>query len=349
MLDHDMELRHLRYFVAVAEEENVSRAALKLHVSQPALSRQIRDLEDELGFLLLERTAKSVRLTEAGRAFVTEARAVLQRAEDAVKAARNIAHVGAGELHVGYAPSLTARILPQTLRAFQAESPNVRVRLHDFSTEEMIAGLREGKLQIALVVRLAAAMLSGLRFEELSSDSICLAVAPKHPLAGRRTVTLPEAATEPLITYSRKDYPEAHEHLAAMFATVNRKPRIAEEHDSVSSLIAAVEAGNGVAIVPESLACTAGPRLKLLPFSPALAPLVVGAAWAKHGLTAAAERFLSCARKAVATNLFRVPCVSSGARNPRVYPCLRARSPLRQERTRPPRDARPVYFADRSH
>jgi DNA-binding transcriptional LysR family regulator len=292
-----MELRHLRYFVAVAEEENVSRAALKLHVSQPALSRQVRDLEDELGFLLLERSAKSVRLTEAGRAFLIEARAVLQRAEDAVKVARAIATGGRGELHVGYAPSLTARILPQTLRAFQAESPNVRVRLHDFSTEEMLAGLREGKLQIAFVVRLSRAMLRGLRFEELARDSMRLAVAPKHPLAARRTVTLAEVAREPLITYSRKDYPDAHENLAAMFSAIKSKPRIVEEHDSVSSLIAAVEAGNGVTIAPESLTCTAGPRLKLIPFSPALPPLVVGAAWAKTGLTAAAERFLKCARE----------------------------------------------------
>src|SRR6267378_3805065 len=207
-----MELRHLRYFVGVAEEENVSRAALKLHVSQPALSRQVSDLEEELGFLLLERSAKSVRLTEAGRAFLTEARAVLQRAEDAVKAARAIA-TGSGELHIGYAPSLTARILPATLRAFQAELPNVRVRLHDLSTEEMLAGLREGELQIAFAVRLTPAMLRGLRFEELARDPMCLAVTPKHPLAARRAVTLAEIATEPLITYNRKDYPDAYENL----------------------------------------------------------------------------------------------------------------------------------------
>src|SRR6267142_362762 len=98
MLDTCMELRHLRYFVAVAETENVSRAALKLHVSQPALSRQIRDLEDELGFLLLGRTGRSVRLTESGRTFLIEARAVLQRAEDAVKAARAVALGGRAEL-----------------------------------------------------------------------------------------------------------------------------------------------------------------------------------------------------------------------------------------------------------
>src|SRR5258707_5174457 len=176
-----MELRHLRYFVAVAEAENVSRAALKLHVSQPALSRQIRDLEDELGFLLLERSAKSVRLTQAGRAFLTEARAVLQRAEDAVKVARTIATGGMGELDVGYAPSLTARILPSTLRAFQAEMPKVRVRLHDFSTEEMLAGLREGKVQLAFIMRLSPARLRGLRFWELTRETLCFAVAPKHP------------------------------------------------------------------------------------------------------------------------------------------------------------------------
>ena len=294
-----MELRHLRYFIAVGELENVSRAALKLHVSQPALSRQIRDLEDELGFLLLIRDAKSVRLTEAGRVFLTEARATLQRVEEAVQAARAIATGARGELHVGYAPSLTARFLPRTLRGFQAGSPDVRVKLHDLSTEEMVAGLREGTLQMAFVVRLPPAMLRGLRFEELARDPFCLAVAPKHPLARRRTVTLAEAAREPLITYSRKDYPEAHENLAAMFVGLKSKPRIAEEHDSVSSLIAAVEAGIGVAIAPRSLACTAGPRLKLIPFSPALAPLVVGAAWSKHGLTPATERFLMSAREAV--------------------------------------------------
>src|SRR5436190_5053666 len=113
-----MELRHLRYFVAAAEAENVSRAALKLHLSQPALSRQIRDLEGELGFQLFERSAKSVRLTEAGRSFLKEARAVLERADEAVRSARAIATGGRAELHVGYAPSPTVRIMPPILRAF---------------------------------------------------------------------------------------------------------------------------------------------------------------------------------------------------------------------------------------
>jgi LysR family transcriptional regulator, benzoate and cis,cis-muconate-responsive activator of ben and cat genes len=291
-----MELRHLRYFVAAAEAENVSRAALKLHVSQPALSRQIRDLEDELGFLLLERTARSVRLTEAGRVFLTEARAVLQRLAEAVQAARAVATGGRGELHVGYAPSPTVRLLPPALRAFQAERPGVRVRLHDLSTEEMLTQLHEGKLQIAFVVRPTRARLGGLHFEELARDSSRLAVAPKHPFARRRSVSLAEVAREPLVALSRQEYPDYHERLAALFAPLDLRPRIAEEHDGVTSLIAAVEAGGGVALVSESLACLAGPRVILVPFSPALPPLIVGAAWTKAGLTAAAEHFLRCAK-----------------------------------------------------
>jgi len=297
MLDNTMELRHLRYFSAVAAAENVSRAALKLHVSQPALSRQIRDLEAELGFLLLERSAKSVRLTAAGKTFQSEVNAVLQRLDEALKTTRAVATGGRSELHVGFAPSLTVRILPPSLRAFQAGSPNVRVLLHDLSTEEMLGQLRDGKLQIALLVRPTRAMMRGLHFEELLRDSLCLAVALKHKLARRRTVRLTEFAREPLIAYSRKEYPEYHELLADYFAAVPNKPLIGEECEGITSLVAAVEAGGGVALVPKSLACLVGPRLKLIPISPAPKALVIGAVWPERERDGAAEQFLKCARE----------------------------------------------------
>lgn len=294
-----MELRHLRYFAAVAEAENISRAALKCHISQPAMSRQIRDLEEELGVPLLGRSAKSVRLTDAGRVFLTEARAVLQRADEAVKAVRAAASGGRGELHVGYAPTLTARIMPSALRAFQRAMPGVRVRLHDLSTEEMLAGLRDGKLHLAMTARPVAVALRALRFEELMRDRLRLAVAPGHPLARRRVVTLDEAIREPFLAYSRKEYPDYHELLAAVFAKHKARPRIAEELDGVSSLIPAIEAGHGVALMPESLACIAGPRLKLLPLTPAPAPVQVGIVSPKSGLTAAAATFSHGARGSV--------------------------------------------------
>jgi DNA-binding transcriptional LysR family regulator len=186
-----VELRHLRYFVAAAETENVSRAALKLHVSQPALSRQIRDLEDEIGFCLLERTAKSVRLTDAGRAFLSDARALLQQADEAVKKARAIAGAEPTELKVGYSPAATARILPAILRAYQRVTPKAHVKLHDWSNDENVAGLRDGRLNLAFVVRPPkAASLEGIRFEELIRERICLAVPPHHAFATRRSVSL---------------------------------------------------------------------------------------------------------------------------------------------------------------
>ncbi len=295
-----MELRHLRYFVAAAEAENVSRAAMKLHVSQPALSRQIHDLEEELGFPLFERSAKSVRLTGAGKVFLPEARAVLQRVDEAVQRARTTATGGGAELHVGYAPSPTVRIIPPTLRAFQAQAPNVRVKLHDLSTEEMLTGVREGKLHLAILVRPNRAMLRGLHFEELARDTMCVALPPKHALARLGSVTLAQAAQQPLVIFTRKDYPEYVEYLERIFATIKAKPKIAEEHDSAASLITAIESGAGIAVVPQSFSCSAGPRLKIIPLSPSPEPLVIGGLWAKDGPTLTAEIFWKSAQKSVA-------------------------------------------------
>ena len=291
-----MELRHLRYFVAVAGEENVSRAALKLHVSQPGLSRQIRDLEDEIGFQLLERSAKSVRLTAAGKVFLTEAREVLLHADAAVNKARAVAHGGGGEIHVGYAPSLTVQILPPMLRSFQGEFPHVRVTLHDLSSEEMLAQLGTKKLHLALTVRPPGKMLRGLSFVEIARYAMCVAVAPQHPLAKSRTLTLPQIAREPLIGYTRKDYPEYHNEIGRLFAAVGCKPRFAEEHEGGNSLIAAVEAGRGVALVPSSLTCMVGARLKLIALKPALPPIPVGAVWLKENESELVQKFITAAR-----------------------------------------------------
>jgi DNA-binding transcriptional LysR family regulator len=297
-----MELRHLRYFIAVAELENVSRAALLLHVSQPALSRQVRDLEEELGFALLERRAKSVRLTEAGREFLLGARAVLACAEEAVKAARGKALGAGGEFHVGYAPTPTVRFLPPTLRAFQQRMPGLRVKLHDLSTVEMLAGLREGRLQLAFLAKPLRRMLRGVEFEELERDEMLLAVPPGHAFAKLKSVGLERAAGEPFVVLGSRDYPEYHEFLDAVFAPLKRAPRIVAEHDGAASLMAEVESGCGVALVSRSMACTAGARLRFIPLRPEPARLVIGAAWLKGRAGLPVGQFLACAREAIAGN-----------------------------------------------
>lgn len=271
-----MELRHLRYFIAVAREENVTRAALKLHVSQPALSRQIRDLEDELGFSLLERTAKSVRLTDAGRVLRQEAQEVLDRAQVAVERARARAGRIEGKLHLGYAPSPSVEVLPRTLRAFQTKYPGVRVILHDLTAEDMIAQLHEGRLDAAMTVRPATKSSRGLTFVELARYPFCVAVPPQHPLARAKKVNLDALLAEPLLGYTRKDYPDYYTELETVFKGSPRQPVFAGEHDSVTSLIAGIEAGHGVAILPSCVACLAGPRLRLVPLNPAGPLLTVG-------------------------------------------------------------------------
>src|ERR1700757_5366334 len=294
-----MELRHLRYFVAVAELENVSRAALKLHVSQPALSSQIRDLEDDVGFNLLERTAKSVRLTNAGRAFLTEARAVLQHADEAVKKARAVANAEPTELHVGYSPMPTAEILPKTLQAFQRAMPNVHVRSHDWSIKDILDGIRDGRLQIGLIVPPAkTSALHDVRYEELFQERVSVAVAPQHQFARRRAVSISEVAAEPLIGLTREDYPDYYDYLSIIFSKVKQKPRVVEEHDSYYGIISAVEAGTGVAIGADVLGHTFGNRVKLLHITPEPKRISVGVAALKGKLSPAVEKFWQCAKEA---------------------------------------------------
>jgi DNA-binding transcriptional LysR family regulator len=145
----------------------------------------------------------------------------------------------------------------------------------------MLAGLRAEKLQVALMVHPSRKMLRGLQFQELARYPIYVALPPKHPLAKSKTINLGQLTNEPLIAYSRGDYPEYHDMLDEMFGKL--KPHIAEEHDGVTSIIAAVESGRGIALVPQCVQSLAGPRVTLVPLDPAPEPISVGVAWKDGG------------------------------------------------------------------
>ncbi|HRQ88773.1 MAG TPA: LysR substrate-binding domain-containing protein [Bacteroidia bacterium] len=257
-----MELRHLRYFIAVAEEENVTRAAARLHVAQPALSRQIRDLECELGVELFDHSMRSIHLNAAGRHFLAEAREAVARFEEAIRSVRDFADGQIGELHVGYAPSLSTSILPRALRGFQGECPRMRVKLHDLSTEEMLAGLRDRSLDAALLVRPSNPSLDGLVFEGIVRYRPCVAMPLSHPLATDPEVSVEAVAGEPFVAYGRASYPEYHAWFERIFKAT-KPPRIHAEYDSSTSLIASVESGCGLAIVQEGFESLAGTRLAI--------------------------------------------------------------------------------------
>jgi DNA-binding transcriptional LysR family regulator len=295
-----MELRHLRYFVAVAEEQNVTRAARRLHLAQPALSRQIRDLEEELGATLFERGAASLRLTDAGRVFLDEARAVLRRVDEAVETLRAAAAAKKTEIHIGYAPSPTAELLPRLLRAYEKANPEVGVTLHDLTADEMVAGLRAKELHAALVVEYPGIRSRELAFEKLRSYRIGVMMNQEHPLARRRSVTLSQVLSEALVVFSRSEYPDYHSWLTHLLGVSSRKLRVAQECDGVSSVIAAVEASRGISVAGECTMLMAGSRVAFVPFKPALPPLVVGICYRRSLAASSAQDFITLARSVAA-------------------------------------------------
>jgi DNA-binding transcriptional LysR family regulator len=288
-----MELRHVRYFTTVAALLNFTKAAAKLRVAQPALSRQIHDLEEELGVSLLERNSRLVRLTDAGKAFLNDAHELLRRADAAVQTARAFATGERGEIRIGYAPSLTVEVLPQALRAFETQCPQVRVALHDLSIQEMLQSLRDGRLDAALTIESSAKAMRGLAFAKLRTYSACVAFNRAHRLAGAKRVHLAALRDERLVVYSRAEYPEYHEWLNAILdGSLRDALATGEEHDNGTSIIAAVEAGRGIAVVPSIVASVAGTRLVFREIQPKPEPVVVGLAYRRRHLGPAAQRFV---------------------------------------------------------
>lgn len=293
-----MELRHLRYFVAVAEAQSITRAAERLHLSQPPLSRQIRLLEEELGAPLLERGARRVRLTPAGRAFLADARLILQRASVAVERFRKLAGRQAGGIRVGYSPLPTVEIVPHALRALRKAAPELSVSLLDLSSDEILLGVARRTLDLALVVKPPPAKSRGLVFERLGELPIGIIVAPDHPLARRRAVSLAEALREPLVTYVRRGYSDYHAWLRQTLRQYGGRLRIAASVDGAPSLVAAVEASQGVAFTPPTIAAAAGRRVRFLRLDPPVAPIEIGIVTRRGPPPPGAAAFIAVLRSA---------------------------------------------------
>jgi DNA-binding transcriptional LysR family regulator len=267
-----MELRQLRYFVAVAEEGNISRAAKRIFLTQPALSRQIKALETEIGQCLLERMAHSIRLTPAGVALLHEARGLLQHADLMLS---RIRAAGRGvRLRVGYAPSLAAGMLSVTVANFTQTHPNAKIELFDLSTTEMLSGLENDSLDVALGVGTRRGT-RGVTWTPLVRASWKLAVSESHPLARRTRVTPAEVAAAPLLVFCQRDYPEYWEIITGWLRGHRQRPGIVGEYDGVDSLMAAVESGLGVAIVTTRAARLVPERVRLKPLSAAPEPLCI--------------------------------------------------------------------------
>jgi DNA-binding transcriptional LysR family regulator len=243
-----VELRQLRYFVAVAEELHFRRAAARLHMSQPPLSQQISQLERELGVRLLARTRRRVELTPAGEAFLRDARAVLEDLDGAVATARRIDAGQTGRLRISFVGSALVSMLPVVVQRFRAARPQVEVQLRERSTVEQVAAVTRGAVDVGLV--LLPVDDAGLRTELLLRGRAVAALPAGHPLARLRRVPLGRLAAEPFVLFPRAQAPGFHDRLITSLTATGSPPRVVQEAAEMQTIVGLVATGIGVSLVP---------------------------------------------------------------------------------------------------
>lgn len=278
-----MEFRHLRYFVTVAEELNFRRAARRLHISQPPLTSQVRQLEEEIGAKLLERDSHHVALTAAGSVFLESCRRLLRDAEAAADNARRAARGETGCLAIGFVPSLAYGVAPSLFRYYRQKFPKVNLALSEMDTSRQLTGLVARRLDIGLIG-------AGLPGEHPELDSVVIAEEPlmaalpeEHRLARRGTLSLRALAGEKLILTLRQNPTGYNPWLLQLCHKFGFEPSIAPEtHRRTTTVLNYVAAGFGVAIVPAQFSRVPTAGVVFMPLARPVPPYCYCAAWRRH-------------------------------------------------------------------
>lgn len=245
-----MELRHLRYFVAVAEELHFGRAAERLHMSQPPLSQQIRALEDEIQVELFARSGRGIVLTAAGREFLEYARQVLVQVEQGVRSSQGVQRGELGRLSVGFITSMAYTYLPWVLRVFRSRYPKVELALTEQETWSQLNAIREGRLHVGIVR--GPVDEPGLASVRVLSEPFLVALPDDHPLASSRTVALKKLASDEFILFPRHIGGRFYAEVMQLFQQAGFTPKVAQEAVQMHVAVGLVSARIGVALVPAS-------------------------------------------------------------------------------------------------
>jgi len=248
-----MELRHLTYFIAVAEELHFGRAAQRLHISQPPLSQQIRRLEEEIGVRLLNRTKRRVEITPAGEAFLAEARQIIAAAEEAVRRAVRADKGEIGSLAVGFIGSANYSVLPPVIREFRRRFPDVEISLTEMNTSNQIEALRAGRIQAGFLRPPPGIEAAGLATAPVFREPLVVAMSQNHPLQGELTLPLRLLAKESFIMIPRRRGPGYFDYLIALCQQEGFSPYIVLEASQFHTIIGLVAAELGIAVVPASM------------------------------------------------------------------------------------------------
>ncbi|WP_251864981.1 LysR family transcriptional regulator [Achromobacter sp. Marseille-Q4962] len=246
-----MELRHLRYFQAVAEEGSFTRAAERLHIAQPPLSRQIRQLEEELGVALLERSTRALRLTEAGRFLLEQSRLLTARLDEVVESTRRLGRRERRWFGIGFVPSTLYGFVPELIRRLRGADPLVDVGLSEMTTLPQLEALKAGRIDLGF----GRILFDDPAVERrvLLTEPLMAAVPLGHALAGQAGVTVERLAREPLVLYPARPRPNFSDHVLGLFRAAGHAPQVVQEANELQTAIGLVAAGLGVAVVPASV------------------------------------------------------------------------------------------------
>lgn len=272
-----MELRHLRYFVAVGEEQHYGRGAQRLRVAQPALSRQIQDLEEEIGFKLFDRLSRGVKLSTAGKLYLEEARRILQQVDDATRRAKLVASGQSGTLRAGFIESMSWHgVVPDSFREFRERQPDAELQIKPLSSLEQVQSVRSGQLDAGFLFTIAS-IDRELAQLDIALVNLMLAVPRGHPLAKRKALRLRDLSSASFIWFPRRESPLFYDRLMhACFRGGLKSPHIVQEGLNEATILSLVSCGLGVAFVssatrwrcPESVSLVSVTDLKLpLPFA----------------------------------------------------------------------------------
>jgi DNA-binding transcriptional LysR family regulator len=245
-----MELRHLRYFVAVAEALSFTKAAENLHLAQPSLTRQIKDLEAEIGVQLFDRAGKRISLTQEGKSFLLDARRLLS---ECVEAVQRLSQGEVSQLNIGYVANVYHDLLPATLGAFRKAYPRTALNLFDMTPAEQYRALEEHKLDLGFVCSRGCSNGSDLQSANVGEDIMMVAVPEGHPLARKTTIDLKDLEPMFFVAMSEKTYPGSSDWLVNVCREAGFSPRILQDADREPAVISFVGAGLGVALLPEQI------------------------------------------------------------------------------------------------
>ncbi|MBV9672548.1 MAG: LysR family transcriptional regulator, partial [Verrucomicrobia bacterium] len=274
-----MEIRHLRYFLAVADQLSFTRAAGLLHVAQSAISAQIRDLEEEIGTALLERNSRKVQLTPAGKTFATGVRRVLAELEAAIKETRRAGQLEAGHLAIGFFGSQSHEWVPRVLKRFRERYTEVIVSLVEMSPAEQLEALLSRRLDVGLIGPLEGKVPAGLRAECITQEQPMVAVPISHSLAQYACIELEQLKNEDFVLTSRQSSPNYRAWLDRLCRQAGFLPKVVYEVDRARTGVQFVAAGFGISIMAEHISHFPTPGVKFIPLRSVNSKIRYGVAW----------------------------------------------------------------------